>query len=300
MPFTGSHVAAVLPFIRWLPPSALALGSMAPDLPYYLGVVVDARLTHSIPGIVTIDLVLGTAGFLAWQCLIGPAVVALAPGGLQARLDKHMPGGLRHHLGSAHAVILVVVALVLGSATHVVWDSFTHDSMWGPRHLAWLAGDVGPLPGYKWAQHLSGLIGGIALTGWARRWWRSHPPVGSAAGPAVPTRARHLAWMSVACSALGGTLVGGLPSLDGDAHAQTGVAFGAARGGGAASIVSLTAVAVVWAISWRGTCALVTRCGGNSVAGARCRTGLCRRHFVAAMASRSCHDRGNGGERGDG
>ena len=36
MPFTGSHPAAVLPFLRsGLPPSALVIGSMAPDFPYY-------------------------------------------------------------------------------------------------------------------------------------------------------------------------------------------------------------------------------------------------------------------------
>ncbi|MDQ7908342.1 DUF4184 family protein [Phytohabitans sp. ZYX-F-186] len=37
MPFTGSHPAAVLPLVRWgLPPAALVIGSMVPDLPYYL------------------------------------------------------------------------------------------------------------------------------------------------------------------------------------------------------------------------------------------------------------------------
>ena len=37
MPFTGSHAAAVLPFARSrLPASALVIGSVAPDLPYYL------------------------------------------------------------------------------------------------------------------------------------------------------------------------------------------------------------------------------------------------------------------------
>jgi hypothetical protein len=34
VPFTGSHPAAVLPFLRWsMPASALVIGSMAPDFP---------------------------------------------------------------------------------------------------------------------------------------------------------------------------------------------------------------------------------------------------------------------------
>ncbi|MEE2045837.1 DUF4184 family protein, partial [Nocardiopsis tropica] len=37
MPFTLSHVAAVLPLARTrLPPAALVVGSVVPDLPYYL------------------------------------------------------------------------------------------------------------------------------------------------------------------------------------------------------------------------------------------------------------------------
>lgn len=37
MPFTGSHPAAVLPLLRWgLIPSALVIGSMSPDLGYFL------------------------------------------------------------------------------------------------------------------------------------------------------------------------------------------------------------------------------------------------------------------------
>lgn len=39
MPFTGSHPAAVLPFLRTpLPASALVVGSIAPDVPFSLPV----------------------------------------------------------------------------------------------------------------------------------------------------------------------------------------------------------------------------------------------------------------------
>ena len=37
MPFTGSHPAVVLPLLRiGMPASALVIGSLTPDLPYYL------------------------------------------------------------------------------------------------------------------------------------------------------------------------------------------------------------------------------------------------------------------------
>jgi hypothetical protein len=87
VPFTGSHAAAILPFARWgLPASALVIGSMSPDLAYFAAIPVSAHLSHSIVGIVGVDLPMGLAAFLLWQTLVGPAIVAWSPSGLRARL----------------------------------------------------------------------------------------------------------------------------------------------------------------------------------------------------------------------
>jgi hypothetical protein len=252
VPFTGSHPAAVLPFVRWLPPSALVIGSMAPDLPYYVPVPVSAGLTHSLLGAGTVDLLLGAAAFLAWQCLIGPAAVALAPESIRARLPERTPGGLRHHLGSARGVLLAVLALVLGAATHVGWDSFTHGGMWGSDRVPWLRDDAGPLPGYEWAQYLSGVVGGAIVGVWGVRWWRSHAPDGGSAGPAVPIGVRRRVWGGVAGSTLGGALLGALSMVDREPRDGPGVFFVAATWGGAAGLAALVLVAAGWAIWGRG------------------------------------------------
>jgi hypothetical protein len=248
VPFTGSHPAAVLPFIRWLPSSALVIGSMAPDLPYYLRVPVDSGLTHSLLGVITADLVLGAAVFLAWQSLIGPAVVAFTPASLRARLGDRTPAGLRHHLGSARGVVLVVLALVLGAATHVVWDSFTHAGMPGSVAVAWPREDIGPLPVYEWAQYLSGLVGGAVLYAWARRWWRSHPPVEVSKGPAIPTKVRRLVWVGITACVVAGALMGTLSNLNAERDKIRGAFFLAATWGGTAGVAALTLVSVGWAI----------------------------------------------------
>jgi hypothetical protein len=61
MPFTTSHVAAILPFARALVPAALVVGSMAPDLFYSVPTDVSRELSHSLPGFITVDLALGLA-----------------------------------------------------------------------------------------------------------------------------------------------------------------------------------------------------------------------------------------------
>ncbi|MCA0145941.1 DUF4184 family protein [Blastococcus sp. LR1] len=88
MPFSGSHPAAVLPFLR-TPPSASALvaGSLAPDIPYYVPLDLPWR-THTALAVVTTDVVLG----------------------LRARLAP-VRVGLRARLRSARAVLLVLAAV---------------------------------------------------------------------------------------------------------------------------------------------------------------------------------------------
>ncbi|MEV4086855.1 DUF4184 family protein, partial [Nonomuraea fuscirosea] len=61
MPFTPSHIAAVLPLIassrlrRIVDPWALAMGAMVPDLPIFLPFLPDYTDWHSWLGVVTID-----------------------------------------------------------------------------------------------------------------------------------------------------------------------------------------------------------------------------------------------------
>jgi hypothetical protein len=70
LPFTGSHPAAVLPLLRTpLPASALVIGSLTPDLPYYVPIrlagfyppVTLRGPTHTLWGVLTLDVVIGGA-----------------------------------------------------------------------------------------------------------------------------------------------------------------------------------------------------------------------------------------------
>ncbi|MFI7588439.1 DUF4184 family protein [Spongisporangium articulatum] len=84
MPFTGSHPAAVVPllvsgrFRGWLAPTALVIGSMSPDLPYYLpppAHEVPVAWTHSGAGVVGLDLVTGLLCVALWHGLLDPGGV---------------------------------------------------------------------------------------------------------------------------------------------------------------------------------------------------------------------------------
>jgi hypothetical protein len=164
MPFTISHVVAVLPLTtgragRVLVPGALVIGSMVPDLPYFIPAHVGAEWSHSALGPVTVDLGWGVALYALWHFVLVRPLRDLGPGWLRARLPHQRQQTPKGWLSVAGSV-------VVGGTTHVLWDTFTHPHRWGTRHVAWLSSDVGGLPWFKWFQYASGVVGLIVLASW--------------------------------------------------------------------------------------------------------------------------------------
>ncbi len=177
MPFTPSHAVVALAFTRTpLVPAAVAVGAMAPDLPLFVrtGVLTYAQ-THASPLVaVSVAAVL----LMVWWLIVRPAARELAPSWLAARLPEGWDDGAARTLrsvrpGSALAAAgIVIVSLAIGALTHVAWDAFTHEGRWGVELLPALGRAWGPLPGYRWLQYGSSLVGlgGLAVAGalWLR------------------------------------------------------------------------------------------------------------------------------------
>ncbi|MFJ3901897.1 DUF4184 family protein [Streptomyces sp. NPDC090025] len=176
MPFTLSHAAAVLPGIRRngtargpLVASALVAGSFAPDMTYFAASVVPGAMrfgnvTHSFPGVATVDVLI-TATLVALWLLVREPLVALLPRRARGRvygLVRGRPWRERHPAGLA---CWFVVSAVIGSLTHVVWDAFTHLDRWGTRLVPVLGEVVGDLPVYLYVQYGSSALA-LLLLGW--------------------------------------------------------------------------------------------------------------------------------------
>ncbi|SFP00961.1 protein of unknown function [Geodermatophilus dictyosporus] len=239
MPFTGSHPAAVLPFLRTgLPASALVAGSLAPDLPLYLPGMPEWP-THGALAVVTLDVVLGGVLWALWHGLLAAPALAAAPAGLRRRVTARV--GLRPRLGSVRAVAALVAALALGAATHVGWDQFTHWWGWGTRRLPLLRAPVGHLAGEDWygydiAQHASTVLGAVVVAGWLAVWWRRTP--------AGPGDLRDTAW-PVWAGLLGlGALAGGAAAVRAPDVLRAGVA--GATTGGAVMALAAGLAAATW------------------------------------------------------
>lgn len=183
MPFTPAHVAAVIPFRgrRGLPFAALAAGSMAPDLAYFLplGALIDRELTHSAISIPTWDLVFGLAMFASWRG-VAPLLHDMSPGFIRSRWL--LPTGPQPRWWQ------VGLAVLLGSVTHFVWDSLTHAGSWATTSgllKATYTGPLGSWPGYMYAQYVSGVLGLLVVLWFGFRMPRVHPGPRSQPGLAI-------------------------------------------------------------------------------------------------------------------
>ena len=175
MPFTVSHAAAFLPFRKlklvW---SAFIIGSMAPDFPYIVTTSHYRNLGHSFPGVVFFTVPAGLLAVWLFHNFVKCPVIGLLPWGMQVRLRPHA-GDFR--FGGIGRFAAILGSLLVGIATHLVWDSFTHSFTWPWRHIRWLHQRVhvpllGDVPGYSLAQHSSTLLGIVALAVWVWLWYR--------------------------------------------------------------------------------------------------------------------------------
>ncbi|MGW3990248.1 DUF4184 family protein [Streptomyces sp. NPDC004830] len=169
MPFTLSHAAAVLPAVRSdgtgrgrLVPAALVAGSFAPDMTYYAASVLSGAMefgdvTHGLPGVFTVDVLIAWALVGLWLFVREP-LVALLPRGRQGRVAALLRCGVPRARVRPSLVAWWYVSAVLGALTHVVWDAFTHLDRWGMRLFPVLGREVAGSPLYWYLQY-----GGSAL-----------------------------------------------------------------------------------------------------------------------------------------
>lgn len=213
MPFTPSHAVVALPFVRTpLVPAAIAVGAMTPDLPLFVRALpLNYGRTHAFEWL-PVTLLLALLLLLVWRCVLRPAVRELSPRWLAVRLprewDRTAGAALRETFGvlvaasapaTRHvprAIVLLLVSLLLGVVSHIVWDLFTHDGRWGVTAIPALGDDWGPLPGYKWLQHASTALGLAVIAVFALVWLVRRRPEASVAR-AVPDGVRWACWVSL-------------------------------------------------------------------------------------------------------
>lgn len=177
MPFTFAHPAAVLPLRRFADLTALVIGSMIPDAGYLLMVGVPRELSHAPMGLLLFCLPLGLLAYVLYLRVLYEPWASLTPEFVARRVPapRALPDSLRGWLG-------VAAALVMGAATHLVWDlfSFSHGiPHWMPMQNGVAFSIAGrELSWYEVVRHGSSLAGLGVIALWIAWIGMKMPPRG--------------------------------------------------------------------------------------------------------------------------
>ena len=192
VPFTLAHGAAALPFRRLhLVFSGLLVGTFAPDFEYFLRLSLDDGFGHTLLGTFVLTLPLALLVLWLFHTFVKLPVARLLPDAIQRRLTSHLD---EFGFGGAARFALIIGSILLGIATHLAWDSFTHPNTWPYRHCSILrqlfhVPIVGAIPIYKVFQHGSTIIGVAVLSTWlVFRYRVTEPSCHPLSNPASPMR----------------------------------------------------------------------------------------------------------------
>jgi hypothetical protein len=241
VPFTLAHGAAALPFRRLhLVTSGLVVGTFAPDFEYFLRLAPVGGFSHTLSGTFVLTLPLALLVLWLFHAFVKVPVARLLPNAIQQRLTDHL-GEFRFRGAARFA--LIVGSILLGIATHLLWDSFTHPNTWPYRHWALLSQRlplpvIGLTPVYKVLQHGSTVVGIAVLAAWLLVRYRTIEPSGRMLA-SVPSPRRKMAIIgAMTAIAFVGAVV--------RAVAGTGIPIGRDAEKRFAGLAIVTAIALVW------------------------------------------------------
>ncbi len=221
MPFTPAHAAAALPFRRTrLIPSALVVGTLAPDFEYFARLSPGGGYGHTLPGLFVMTVPLALAVLWLFQAWMKEPIVELLPGPIQCRIDL---GPRPFRFWGPKRLALIIGSILVGAATHIVCDSFTHPKLWLYRHWAFLNETIpipflGPIHNYHVFQYVSSFAGCLILLVWLVYWFNTTPPCRQPAAPPLSVaQVRGLLVLVFAAAVAGGliraTIGVGLPRI---------------------------------------------------------------------------------------
>lgn len=177
MPFTLAHPAAVVPLRRYLPFSALVVGSLSPDFEYPLRLAAVSRFSHTLPGVLYFCVPVGLLVLWLFHRLIKHPAMQLLPRFVPNRIE---PQAWHFAFQPLDRLLLITIALTVGALTHVAWDSFTHEYGWVVERWPALQASVLTLAGhglklYKLLQYSSSVLGLLLLAYFFFNWLHDQP-----------------------------------------------------------------------------------------------------------------------------
>ncbi len=128
MPFTFSHPALVLPLSflprHWFSMTGLIIGSLTPDFEYFLRMKIQSDYSHTLSGLFWFDLPLGILLTFIFHNIVRNSLFDNLPSTLYTRFASFKKFDWNYYF--TRNWFVVIISIIIGAASHIFWDSFTH------------------------------------------------------------------------------------------------------------------------------------------------------------------------------
>ncbi|AWG20474.1 hypothetical protein FFWV33_02480 [Flavobacterium faecale] len=163
MPFTFSHAATVLPFLKnkKISASAIIVGTLSPDLEYFFRMKMQSEISHTLMGIFIVDLPLAILVLFLFHYCIKRALLQNLPLFFRERTQELQESNFI--LYCKNNISVVLLSFLLGTLTHLVWDSMTHYNGYVVEHFKFLSTPILGLPVYSFNQYISSIVGLVLI-----------------------------------------------------------------------------------------------------------------------------------------
>jgi hypothetical protein len=177
MPFTLSHVIAVLPIYKiskkYFSISGLIIGSMAPDFEFFIRYTLYAIWSHTFMGIFLFDLPISLILCFVFHSWVRDKLIIYLPSILGSKYSKYYKFSWNEYFKKHY--LIVIISIFVGIFTHFAWDNLTHEPNYiSPIYFDFLLTELSManlhIPLYNILQALSSIIGlaGLLYTVYSR------------------------------------------------------------------------------------------------------------------------------------
>ncbi|MTH17174.1 DUF4184 family protein [Flavobacterium sp. LC2016-01] len=169
MPFTFAHPAIILPLKyfpkKWFSCTGLIIGSLTPDFEYFIRMKVQSNYSHTVAGIFWFDLPLAILLTFVFHNLIRNELFFNLPNYLKSRTIVFTEFNWTNYF--SNNLFIVLLSTIIGIASHLFWDAFTHEHGYFVNHIPELKNTFivfgNKVSFWKATQHLSTLVGTIVI-----------------------------------------------------------------------------------------------------------------------------------------
>jgi hypothetical protein len=185
------------------------MGCFVPDFPYLISLTPRMFYGHTFPGMFLLDLPLALLALWLFHAFIKQPMLMFLPRGFRRRLRTSVN---TFSFWPAERFSLIVLSVLIGIATHLLWDAFTHRASWIYENWIFLRTPVllphiGEMEMYKVLEYLSSIFGIVVVGLWIVHWYRTGKPSATpVAEPEDAAQRRNLVVALPSLAILGGML----------------------------------------------------------------------------------------------